>query len=67
LEEKLNGGSVNDYTLALTNSKALYASSSDVGSTFTITCENVGGSLTKKTMQYKVVEMTCPAPLCLLS
>lgn len=60
LEEKLNGGSVNDYTLALTNSKALYASSSDVGDTYTITCENIGGTLTQKTMSYKIVEMTCP-------
>lgn len=40
LEEKLNGGSVNDYTLALTNSKALYASSSDVGEYFYISIKS---------------------------
>lgn len=62
LEEKLNGGSVNDYTLALTNSNAIYASSSDVGDTYTITCENIGGSLTEETMSYTIVPMTCPAP-----
>ena len=40
LEEKLNGGSVNDYTLALTNSKALYASSSDIGEYFYISIKS---------------------------
>ena len=40
LQEQLNGASVYDYTLALTNSNAIYASSSDVGEYFYISIKS---------------------------